>query len=333
VQQGGGGDHGDHRPPLLMPSLSPSRSPSARLARRRGAAAAAAAQQEETTPPAAVTHETEETRRPPPDWLHGWSLPLPDDLAAWAALPRNDQLKQAAQLTAAHAPIFPRACYLYHTARAATVLLVWLLVPKAGLATCEGFAKLVAAFNLAEFITQGTSSGPLIDRGNVTSNDALASLRDPFSLLRIRFTPGAIKNPLLPGLPMQRGYVDIALSAGYIVAMLAFLLSPVGAHFALFRAAVAMLTIGSILDRSTHAYALGFHYFPVLVTVAWAGNDPAVLIPALQAVQVAELVFAGISKLGRWFPPIVSQMIGNGCAFSQAAAAPAVSRQQSAVNQ
>ena len=77
-------------------------------------------------------------------WLHGWSLPLPDDLAAWAKLPRAEQLRTAGRLSAAHAPLLPRIAYCFHAARLAAFLLAWLCLASAagGAGSAGGFAKL-----------------------------------------------------------------------------------------------------------------------------------------------------------------------------------------------
>ena len=187
-------------------------------------------------------------------WLHGWSLPLPDDLAAWAKLPRAEQLRTAGRLSAAHAPLLPRIAYCFHAARLAAFLLAWLCLASAagGAGSAGGFAKLAGWAALVETLGVGTSTGPLMEGHHGTAGaNALDCLRDPLAPLRLRFTRGAAKVPLLPGLPTQRGWLDLGLAAGHILTLAAFLLAP-GLELGLLRAAVALLAANCVLDRAAY---------------------------------------------------------------------------------
>jgi hypothetical protein len=141
--------------------------------------------------------------------------------------------------------------------------------------------------------------------------NALDCLRDPLAPLRLCFTRGAAKVPLLPGLPTQRGWLDLGLAAGHILALAAFLLAP-GLELGLLRAAVALLAANCVLDRAAYLGCLGFNHFPILLVLAWS-EDPRFWLPGCQAVQVAQLFWAGLAKLGPWFHSgaIVSGMVGN----------------------
>ena len=250
-------------------------------------------------------------------WLNGWTIPEPADLAAWAKLPKALQLEAAGKLSASHAPLLPRAAYLFHAVRLSAFLAVFwlLLVPAEGATSVAGLAKLTGWASFIETLGIGTSTGPLMEGHHGTSaTNALACLRDPFAPLRLRFTVGAVKNPLLPGLPMRRGVLDVLLTAGHIATLAAFLLAP-GFHLGLLRLAVALLTLGCVLDRAVYCGCLGFHFYPMLLALAWAGDAPPQTWLALcQAVQLPQLFWAGVAKEGPWFRSgaIVSAMVGNG---------------------
>ena len=193
-------------------------------------------------------------------------------------------------------PTTPASAARFHLTR----LAVFVAVPSLALGghpyctADEAAAKLIVWSLAAEICGFATMSGPL---------GANHGLSTP---LWFRLTPGTLKQPLLPGLPLLRSHIDIAVFCMYI-ASLAAALCAVGASQLTprLRLSACLLSILCILDRSAYSGSKGDYYWTLLMCLAWAGVGEAEGITALQLVQLAHLLIPGVAKLGPWFAHVL----------------------------
>ena len=244
-----------------------------------------------------------------PRWLA--PKPLPYDALAWQELPFGERARLACTNWALDGYGIPAAIYAVYLAKIGLYVAGWIFfcgftpglgdlaaLPEWWLAPVA-FQKAILWSMLFEVLGLGCGSGPLTGRYVPPIGGFLYFLR-----------PGTMKLPLAPRLPLlggdRRRLVDVALYAALVAALLAALASPApGAG--LMAAALALLALLAVADRTIFLAARSEHYALTILCFVAAGE----WIAGAMAVQLALWFWAGVSKLNHHFPGVVAAMSSN----------------------
>ena len=168
----------------------------------------------------------------------------------------------------------------------------WWLAPVA-------FQKAILWSALFEVLGLGCGSGPLTGR-----------YMPPFGGFLYFLRPGTVKLPLVPGLPLvggdRRTWLDVLLYAGFVGVLVAALLAAAPGVTSM-AAALGLLAVMSLSDRTLFLAARGEHYATTMLCFVLAGN----WIAGAKAVQLALWFWAGVSKWNHHFPAVVGVMGSN----------------------
>jgi hypothetical protein len=193
-------------------------------------------------------------------WLNSppYTLPHAQD---FLGLPFDVRVRRAGEITV-KAGLFPAYPYIYHLVR----LLVFAAIPYAvffpSFSEWQSFSdpiqrlelpfkKLVVWALVLEFCGFCTMSGPLGGGG---------ALFDP---LWFRFTPGTIKQPLIPSFPRTRSGLDVGILVCFLssAGMLLVSSSPTKQAYQL---TCVLHSLLCVLDRTAYTGAMGAYYWPLL---------------------------------------------------------------------
>lgn len=166
----------------------------------------------------------------------------------------------------------------------------------------DAFKRFVVYNMLFEVLGFGCGSGPLTLR-----------FIPPVSAFVHWLWPGSHKLPShfwrrspFGLLKCKRTVVDVALFVAYLYFMVAALRAPqVGPDEVL--PIVIILPIIGLLDRAIFLAARSEHYLSMMVCFLF----PSHWIVGCQVVQIGIWTWAGVSKLGPWFPHVIGVMISN----------------------
>ena len=161
------------------------------------------------------------------------------------------------------------------------------------------FQKAIVWSMMFELLGFGCGSGPLTGRYVPPIGGFLHFLR-----------PGTTKLPLAPKLPVFGGHrrtiFDVLLYAA-LIGVLGWTLSSAVPQVAQFGAAIGLLAVLGVADKTIFLAARAEHYWTMLVCFALTTN----WIAAAMAVQLALWFWAGFSKLNHHFPAVVGVMTSN----------------------
>lgn len=237
--------------------------------------------------------------------------PLPYDALEWERLPFSERMRLACTNWAIDGYGAPLAIYFAYLLKIGLYVGGWLVVCAAtpglgGPATIASwwlapvaFQKAILWSMLFEVLGLGCGSGPLTARYVPPLGGFLYFLR-----------PGTIKLPLVPGLPVlggdRRTWLDVLLYAGFVGTLGAALMMA-APSIAAMAAALGLLAVMSLSDRTLFLAARGEHYAVTTLCFVLAGN----WIAGAKAVQLALWFWAGVSKLNHHFPAVVGVMGSN----------------------
>lgn len=244
--------------------------------------------------------------------------PLPYDALEWERMPFARRMRLACTNWALDGYGAPLAIYFAYALKIGLFVAGWLglcaLTPGLGspgeiagwwLAPVA-FQKAILWSMLFEVLGLGCGSGPLTGRYVPPFGGALYFLR-----------PGTVKLPLVPGLPVvggdRRTWFDVLLYAGF-VAVLGTLLVAAVPSATMMAAALGLLAVMSLSDRTLFLAARGEHYAVTTLCFVVAGD----WIAGAKAVQLALWFWAGVSKLNHHFPAVVGVMSSNNPALRAA---------------
>jgi hypothetical protein len=237
--------------------------------------------------------------------------PLPYDALEWERLPFTTRMRLACASWAVDGYGAPMAIYLAYVLKIGLYVGGWAafcsLSPQLGGLSTIGswwlepvaFQKAILWSALFEVLGLGCGSGPLTGRYMPPVGGFLYFLR-----------PGTVKLPLVPGLPLlggdRRGPLDVLLYAGLVTALVVALVSATPPAEVM-AAALVLLGLATVGDRTLFLAARGEHYATTILCFLLAGN----WIAGAKAVQLALWFFAGVSKLNHHFPAVVGVMTSN----------------------
>jgi hypothetical protein len=243
----------------------------------------------------------------------GWLAPkpLPYDALEWERMPFAARMRLACTNWAIDGYGAPIAIYLAYVLKIGLYVGGWLAVCAVtpglgGPATIAAwwlapvaFQKAILWSMLFEVLGLGCGSGPLTGRYVPPVGGFLYFLR-----------PGTLKLPLVPGLPVlggdRRTWLDVLLYAAF-VAVLGSALLAATPTIPIMVAALGLLAVMSLSDRTLFLAARGEHYATMVLCFVLAGN----WIAGAKAVQLALWFWAGVSKLNHHFPAVVGVMGSN----------------------
>jgi hypothetical protein len=235
----------------------------------------------------------------------------PYDALQWAQKPLPERGRMVCEAWALQGYGAPFASYALYALKLALYVAAWIFfcgfTPGLGeLARIAdwwlepiAFQKAILWSMLFEGLGLGCGSGPLTGRYFPPVGGLLYFLR-----------PGTTKLPLWPGLPllggMRRGWLDVALYAALVAALLRALIAPALPAELLLPVAVLLPLLG-ISDRTIFLAFRSEHYWTTTLCFLFAGN----WIAGAKAVQLALWFWAGVSKLNHHFPTVVCVMTSN----------------------
>ena len=214
---------------------------------------------------------------------------------------------------------YPLPVYVFHAVKLALFVLGWMFFCRftPGLGTMTGFGSWIfegTAFQkavlwaaLGEVLGFCCMSGPLWLR-----------IWPPFTAFLHFARPGTTKLAPFPKLPLVGGttrtWLDVALYAAYVLAILRALVQPeiTTAHLI---PIVVLLPLCALTDRTIPLAARVEHHFAMIVCFTFAGS----WIAACKWVQLAIWFWAGVSKLTPAFGYVVPIMTANNPLLKSAA--------------
>jgi hypothetical protein len=165
------------------------------------------------------------------------------------------------------------------------------------------FQKAIVWSMAFELLGFGCGSGPLTGR-----------YMPPFGGFLHFLRPGTTKLPIWPKLPLLGGHrrtiVDVLLYAA-LLAVLGWTLVTPTPSVEQFAAAVGLLVVLGLADKTLFLAARAEHYWTVMVCFAIAGAQTEQWIAGAKAVALALWFWAGVSKLNHHFPAVVGVMTSN----------------------
>lgn len=235
----------------------------------------------------------------------------PYDPLEWVKKPFAERGRMVCQAWAIQGYGTPIGIFLVYAAKVAFYIGAWIgfcsLTPSLGtLANVSdwwlspvAFKKAILWSMLFEGLGLGCGSGPLTGRYFPPIGGFLYFLR-----------PGTTKLPLFQSLPLlggtQRSWIDVALYAALVVALIRALIAPELGQAELVPIAVLVPLIG-IADRTVFLAVRAEHYWTTVICFVFAGQ----WIAGAKAVQLALWFWAGVSKLNHHFPAVVCVMTSN----------------------
>ncbi len=205
----------------------------------------------------------------------------------------------------------PVAAYLFHAVKLALFVLGWMFfvgfTPGLGATSAVGswwredvaFQKAFLWACLVEVLGFGCMSGPLGFH-----------IWPPFTAFLHFLRPGTIKQAPFPDAPIvggrTRGWLDVALYAAFVAALLRALVAPrIGA--AELAPVVVLLPLCALCDKTIALAARVEHHFAMIVCFLFGGS----WIAGCKAVQLAIWFWAGVSKLTVAFGYVIPVMVVN----------------------
>jgi hypothetical protein len=237
--------------------------------------------------------------------------PPPYDALLWAKQPLPERGRMVCQAWALQGYGTPVGAYAIHAVKVLLYIGAWVFFcgftpGLGGLASIStwwlapvAFQKAILWSMLFEGLGLGCGSGPLTGR-----------YFPPFGGFLYFLRPGTTKLPLFPALPllcgMRRTWLDVALYAALLVALVRALVAP-ALTLGVLGPVVVLVPVLGLLDRTLFLALRAEHYWTMTVCFAFATP----WIAGAKAVQLALWFWAGFSKLNHHFPAVVCVMTSN----------------------
>jgi hypothetical protein len=226
----------------------------------------------------------------------------------WSTQPWQSRLRMSAQAWALDGYGSPPAIYALYGLKVVVYIGIWMGLCTLGdapdwqtaLLSADGFKKAILWSMLFEVLGLGCGSGPLTGR-------YLPPVTAPLHFLR----PHTLRLPPWPSIPVlggstSRSWLHVLLYLALILALGAALIAPTITP-ALVAPVVVLLLANGLSDKTIFLAARAEHYGATAVCFLFSDDWIAGAI----AVQLAIWLWAGIAKLNRHFPAVITVMMSN----------------------